>query len=366
MNKSIEVGVFLPTVKRAWFHSTNTLYTPGSFAHSLHVVRGAELFGYDFVLSPQNWRGTQGTSGYWRETVDSLAATGAFLQATDRVQVWGTAHITVFPPAVIAKMFASFDEIGPGRVGFNVVTGGQKTMMDTLGLWRDDLDHDQRYDFADEWIDVVKRLWAEESVDYDGEHFQLYDALLDPKPRTRPRLVNAGASSRGFRFAAQNCDVAFMVCGDDEKSIESARASKQIARDLGKPDFKTYGLMTIVPGETDAEAKDLMEWIEEGVDLAGLADLAGGYKANEKGFKDLSASSLATLGGESYRSVLPGVLIGSYESLARRVADVVVRGELDGIMVIVPDYINHLSQLALRTFPQMEQHGVTVKVGKGL
>ena len=366
MAGKFEIGVFLPSVSRAWFHSQNTPYLPGSFAHTVHVAQGAELYGYDFVLSPQNWRGSHGTSGYWRNTVDSIALTGALLQATSRIQVWGTAHCTVFPPAVVASIWSSFAEIGPGRVGLNIVTGGHMSSLDSLGIWDDELQHDERYDMADEWIEVIKRLWTEEGFDHEGRYFKLWDALMAPKPTQRPTLVNAGASPRGFEFAVENCDVAFMMCGDDPRFIESAKKSKEVAREKGKEDFKTFGLFTLVPGETDDEACALRDWIESGVDTEGLVDIAEGYKMNKKGLNKLSSSSLAPLGGDEYHSFLPGMMAGSYEALAERIGKVVTEAEIDGMMLVVPDYNEHLQKLALRTFPKLKDFGLDVAVGADL
>ena len=363
MSTPIEIGIFIPTVQTGWIPSENTPHTPGSFAHALSVVQRAERMGFDFVLSPQNWRGAEGPSRYWRDSVESLMATSALLQATERIEVWGTAHVLVYPPALIAKMMASLSEIGHGRVGMNVVTGGHYMSFGPLGFWDDSLDHDQLYDVAQEWLSVVKKLWTEPSVDHEGERFKLFDARLDPKPLKRPRIVNAGASPRGMRFAVENCDVAFMLAGEDIPSFkESATRAHEMAKELEKPDFKIYGLMTLIPGETDLEAQALMDHLESGVDLEALADMEQGYRKNVKGFKDLSSSSLATLGGDTYRSVMPGTLIGSYDTLARRIAESVENYGLGGLLIIVPDYTEHLPKLAERTFPKLAEYGIECNV----
>jgi pyrimidine oxygenase len=157
MAKKIEIGVFIPTVRLGWVHSKNTPHTPGSYQHALQVTRLAEYLGFDFVLSPQNWRGAQGPARFWGDTVESIAATGALLQATDRIKVWCTTHVNVYPPAAVAKIVSSLSEIGSGRVGMNIVTGGHQMSFYPLGLWDDSLSHDERYDVADEWITVIKR-----------------------------------------------------------------------------------------------------------------------------------------------------------------------------------------------------------------
>ncbi|MFB7329214.1 hypothetical protein ACFC0E_42305, partial [Streptomyces sp. NPDC056190] len=100
----------------------------------------------------------------------------------------------------------------------------------------------------------------------------------------------------------------------------------------------------------------------EGVDRIALADVAAGYQQN-KDVKQLSASSLSLAGGEKMSSTMPGELVGSYETLARRLATTVKESELDGVMLVVPDYIKDLEAIATRTLPLMAEHGVDCRIG---
>ncbi|WP_264214329.1 LLM class flavin-dependent oxidoreductase [Leisingera thetidis] len=363
MEKKIEAGVFIPTVRSGWVHSTNAPHTPGSFKHALEVTRLAEYLGFDFVLSPQNWRGAQGPHRFWGDTVDSIAAAGALTQATDRINVWCTAHVSVHKPATIAKIVASLSEIGDGRIGLNVVTGGNYMQLYPLGFW-DDMGHDERYDMAEDWVSVIRKYWSEEVVTHDGPYFKADGGILSPRPAKRPTLVNAGASPRGLKFAVDSCDIAFLMGGGDAKFVEQAKLAKQLAKDRNKPDFKVFGAMTIIPGETDEAAQELLEHLEVGADLVGLADLASGYQKNTKGFDKLSASSLAPLGGADYKAVMPGAIVGSYENLASKIAKQVNEADLDGILIIVPDYISHLNQLGTRTLPRLADFGIECSVGR--
>lgn len=362
MGKMIDSGVFIPVGNNGWIHSVNTPYTPGTFEHVREVVQRAEAVGFDFVLSPGIWRGRKGPARHWMHSLESLTTTAALLEATSRINVWSTAHLTVFPPPTVAKMMATLDQIGPGRVGLNLVTGSSYLDLAHLGLWNDQLNHDERYDMADEWIQLVKKLWTDEVIDHKGKFFETMEAHMGPKPSRMPPLVNAGASPRGFRFAAENCDAAFIVASDDSQSTATAQQSKETAREMGKTDLKTYGLVTLIPGETDDEAQARMDHFDAGVDRESLADIATGYEQN-RSRKDLSDSSLALTGGEKARSVMPGELVGSYDTLARRLATTVTEGELDGLMLIVPDYINDLEAIATRTLPSMADHGITCHVG---
>ncbi|MGW6659523.1 LLM class flavin-dependent oxidoreductase [Rhodococcus sp. NPDC055024] len=354
----IEAGVFLPTKSSGWIHSVNVPHTPGTYEHVRDVAVLAENLGFDFILSPANWRGRKGPSRNSQESLESLTASAGLLQATSRISVWGTAHATVFPPAIIAKMLSTLDQIGPGRVGLNVVTGGSKTDLAHLGMWNDVLNHDEKYDLAEEWITVIKGLWTKEVLDHAGSYFSTEGATMGPKPSKMPTLINAGASTRGLRFAAENCNVAFVAAGDDPKAIETARNVKVVAESVGRPELRCYGVISLIPGETDADAQARMEHLEAGADRESLQDVKSGYEQN-KDFSKLSAASLAVAGGEKMSPVLPGTLIGSYETLAERIAYVVKEGRMDGILLTVPDYISDLEAVATRTIPLLPEFGVT-------
>ncbi len=364
MTKVIDTGVFIPVGNHGWIHSVNSpAVEDGSFQRVLEVTKGAEGLGFDFVLSPGIWRGRKGPSGHWMRSLESLTTAAALLQATNRISVFGTVHMTVYPPAVVAKIMATLDQIGPGRVGLNLVTGSSYLDLSHVGLWLDGLDHNERYDLADEWIQVVKRLWTEDIVSHKGRFYELTEATMGPKPSRLPPLANAGASERGFKFAVQNCDIAFLSGSDDPKYKADAIRAKQTARSMGKADLKVYGLVTLIPGETDNEAKDRKDHFDEGVDIECLDDIALGYNLNPN-IKDVSPGSLRLAAGREKRSATaPGAFVGSYASLAKRIAQVVIDCELDGIILIVPDYVSDLEAVAKKTLAHMSEYGVFCRVG---
>lgn len=361
MNKKIEVGVFLPVGKNGWIHSMNTPYTPGTFDHVLEVTKKAEAWGYDFVLSPAIWRGLRGPSEHWMSSLESVTTSAALLQATERIKVMTTAHMTVYPPATIAKMITTLDQIGPGRVGLNLVTGASYLDLSHVGLWKEELSHGDRYRLGDEWISLVKRLWTEPVVTHKGEFFETNEGTMGPKPSVMPTLVNAGSSPRGLKFAAENCDIAFVVASDEPIYIESAKRAKSIAKELNKPDVRTFGLMQLVPGETDEEAQALLEHFNAGVDSICVDDVRAGYQQNPSN-KDVSELS-KVVGDDESDAVPDSAMVGSYESLARRIANTVLEADLDGVLIIVPDYIKDLDAVSQKLFPLLEQFGVSSNVG---
>jgi pyrimidine oxygenase len=362
--RMIDAGVFIPVGNHGWIHSANSpAVEDGSFKRVLQVTRGAEALGFDFVLSPGIWRGRKGPSEHWMRALESVTASAALLQATSRIGVFSTVHMTVYPPAVIAKMMTTLDQIGPGRVGLNLVTGSSYLDLAHVGLWREGLNHDERYDLADEWIQIVKRLWTERVVSHRGRFFELNEATMGPKPSRIPALANAGASGRGFKFAVENCDIAFIAFGDSPEYIGSGKRARETAKAMNKPDLKIYGLLTLIPGATDEEARARLNYFNEGVDIECLNDIALGYSKNPNA-KDVSASSKRLSGDGTNSSVVASTMVGSYGSLAKRLAEIVSEGELDGIILIVPDYVDDLEAVAKETLTQMTEFGVTCRVGQ--
>lgn len=360
----VDAGVFIPVGNHGWIYSVNSpAVEDGSFGRVLEVTRGAEALGFDFVLSPGIWRGFKGPSEHWSLSLESMTTSAALLQATSRIGVFGTIHMTVYQPAIIAKMMTTLDQIGPGRVGLNLVTGSSYLDLAHVGLWRDGLGHDDRYDLADEWIGVVKRLWTEKVVTHKGKFFELNEATMGPKPSRIPHLANAGASGRGFRFAVENCDIAFINSGDEPKYIESGRRAKAVAREMSKPDLKVYGLLKVIPGETDEEAQARLDRFNAGVDTECVEDMALGYTMNPD-VKNVSAASRRVESGS--REAISGAVVGSYGSLAKRIAKIVIDSELDGIILVVPDYVEDLDAVARKTLPRMAEFGVTCRVGQSL
>ena len=217
MRRTIDAGVFIPFGNHGWIHSVNSpAVEDGSYQRNVEITKRAEALGFDFVLSPAIWRGRSGPSEHWMRVLESLTASAGLLEATSRIGVFATLHMTVYQPAIIAKMASTLDQIGPGRVGLNLVTGSSFLDLSHVGLWRDGLSHDERYDLADEWVEVAKRLWSEEVVSHKGPFYELDEATMGPKPSRMPRLANAGASERGLRFAVENCDIAFVGASDGD------------------------------------------------------------------------------------------------------------------------------------------------------
>jgi pyrimidine oxygenase len=352
--KSIEVGVFIPVGNNGWIPSTNTPPTPATYEHNKAVTMLAEELGFDFALSMAKWRGFGGSTRHWDVTLESMTAMAGLAEATKRIQVWATVHTMIFHPAVVAKMAATLDQISNGRFGLNLVAGSNPSDQGQMGLWRD-LDHAGRYALAKEWITVARRLWTEDRVDFKGEFFELTDCMSNPKPQRIPPIICAGTSDRGFRFTIENCDACFIGASSHDEMISVGRRAKEIGEEIGRYG-KTLGLFTIVPGDTDKDAADRVAFYNEGVDLEALRVRAMEYSQD---VKENTTAQRMIQSGKEQRAVGKAALVGSPETIADQLACIVLQGDLDGITIIVPDFIEDLRTVGEAIVPLLAERGVS-------
>ncbi|MFC0534103.1 LLM class flavin-dependent oxidoreductase [Phytohabitans kaempferiae] len=351
--KTIELGVFIPVGNGGWIPSVNSPDIRSTYGYNREVTLLAEELGLDFALSMAKWRGYGGSTRHWDFTLESMTTMAGLAEATSRIGIWATVHTMVFHPAVVAKMAATMDQISGGRFGLNLVAGSNPYDQGQMGLWRD-LSHDGRYALAREWITVARRLWTEERVDHSGEFFQLTDCVSNPKPVRTPQVICAGTSDTGFRFTIENCDGCFISGNNPQSLVRTGQRAKRIAAELGRT-TKTYGLFTVVPGETDEAARARVDHFNAGVDVEALRRQAGEYATD---VRENTMRQRMVQRAERPTAVGDGAVVGSPETIARQLAGLVRDADLDGVTVIVPDFIDDLRTVGERVAPLMAGYGV--------
>lgn len=176
----------------------------------LAVAELADSAGLDFLLPIARWKGYGGDTDYQGSVLETITWACGQLARTKHINVFATVHAPLVHPVFAAKQFVTADHIGGGRFGLNVVIGWHEAEFQMFGIERND--HVSRYEYGQEWIDVVIRAWGdEETFDFEGQYLKLLGVSLKPKPfgRTRPILMNAGVSDAGQAFALRNCDALF-------------------------------------------------------------------------------------------------------------------------------------------------------------
>lgn len=345
-----EFGVFLPIANGGWIISSTRPAVDASYALNRRVAQLADGFGFDFILSMAKWRGYGGSTEHWRDSLESIVLMAALAEATQRVKIWCTLHTLVHHPAVAAKMLTTLDHISGGRAGLNIVTGAYRGEFEQMGLWRDDLDHDQRYGLAQEWIEVIKRLWREPRVDHRGRHFQLHNCELFPKPLAQPRpaLICAGTSDVGLAFAVAQADASFVGGHDEAELAATSRRVKQFAAAAGKTDFKTYAMYAIVPGATDAEAEARAQRYIAGVDSEAVRGMMASYGIQDDGRDNVMVA-------RARQAFICSRLTGSCASIARQIVATLRAAQLDGMMLVFPDFIEDLSVFGTDILPAVRR-----------
>ncbi|MGG7510490.1 LLM class flavin-dependent oxidoreductase [Plantibacter sp. YIM 135249] len=326
-----EYGIFLPIGNGGWLVSTTAPHPDGSYEYNKRASILAEEAGLDFVMAMAKWRGFGGTTDHWGRSLESMTMMAGIAEATERVKIWATVHANVHNPAIAAKMFVTLDQISNGRAGMNIVSGSYADEFEQMGLWDADMSKEARYRMVDEWTDAVTRLWEEDSVTLDGEFFTLTDCESRPHPRVRPTVISAGRSPAGRDFQARRSDGAFLSGDTMEELRDASRDVHDKAAALGR-DVKTYAMLTVVMDETDAAAERRVAQIAEGVDVGALANMRVSWGMP----RDRATSwTQSATGQDAFQTPY---VAGSPDSVLSHITTVVEGAELDGLMLIFPDY----------------------------
>jgi len=212
--------------------------------------------------------------------LDPAMIVPAMAAVTSQLGFGITANLSYEAPYLFARRMSTLDHLTQGRIGWNIVTGYLDSAARAMGLDRQ-MRHDDRYDMAEEYMEVVYRLWEESwgedsvlrdaaasrytdavftdpgrvrRIRHEGKQYRL-DAhhLCEPSPQRTPVLYQAGASARGQVFAARHAECVFLNGGPAED------VAKQVAglRALAAPrEIRIFVGATLVLGRTDAEAEE--------------------------------------------------------------------------------------------------------------
>ena len=227
-----------------------------SWENNLALGRMLDDAGIDFMLPIARWIGYGGETDFHGGVLETMTWAAALLASTKKIAVFATIHTAANNPVVVAKQIATIDQIGAGRAGLNIVAGWNKPEYEALGLTLPD-DHETRYGYAQEWFDIVRKLWtSEEHFDWDGKYFHLKGVKGDPKPlRGGVPIINAAGSPQGRSFATDNADFLFTPAIDLARSTAEITELKDQAVAKGRRvDVLTFSHVICRPTEAEARA----------------------------------------------------------------------------------------------------------------
>lgn len=353
MSKVIEYGVFLPVSSGGWIASANVPLLDGSYAYNREVTRLSEELGFDFTLSQAVWRGYGGPSRHFDDNLESLATTAGLAEATRQIGVWSTVNTALLHPAVAAKMVATNDQISGGRTGLNIVAGGNRVSENQMGLGVG-MDNVTKYRRAAEWVEVIRALWTQPTVDYDGEFFTLRDCQSSPKPLAGPPpMICAATSDSGLDFVAKHLDGVLFEGTTRDSVVEIGQRARRISGENGDR-LKSYCVFMVIPGETDADAQRRIDHYNAGRDLVALEKMAKEWGVVHK---DPTSKRPETEGWAEATAISTGTVSGSPETIAEQLADMIEHAELDSAVFIMPDFIGDLRVIGEEVLPMLARAG---------
>jgi alkanesulfonate monooxygenase len=176
---------------------------PPTFEYLRRVVETAEAEGYYSLLIP-----TRFANGLFEETAplaETWTTVTALAAVTRRIRFLVAVRPGFISTGLFAQMAAALDQISGGRLDLNVVPGGIQGDFERLGVT---MDHDKRYEQAEEFIAALRALWAKpEPVVFEGSTIRLKGAVVSPGPvGDAPRFCVGGASPRALQFTAREAD----------------------------------------------------------------------------------------------------------------------------------------------------------------
>jgi len=355
-NKMI-LGLFIPLQNGAWTPSLYPRGTDWTFEYNAECTVRAEELGFDLVFGLAQWHGAGGLGGEMRfreNTQDPLLVTAGLAALTKNIILISTVHVLYgWTPLLLAKYAATLDHMSNGRWGMNMVTGIKPEDFAMFGL--DPVEHDLRYEMADELMSAMKQLWeSPDNVDFDGRFYSMKKGFVSPKPRFgRPIIVNASSSGAGMAFAANHSDLMFITrpAGADVYGLLAAhnKKIKDEAAAIGKS-VRTIINPHVICADTEKEARDRRQAFIDHADPVALDNfyrfITGGDTVSWKG---AMRDDLA-VGGNMQ-------IVGTPEQCVEKMMRLHNAG-IDGIQVNFYDYLPDLEYFGEKVLPLMKEAGL--------
>src|SRR6185503_12222390 len=236
MPKRLHLGWFMNFTPDEWnkpFAAGGQPWTGGFY---IDMARAMERACFDYIMLEDTLMISEAygesSKAYLRHAImcpkHDPAPIAALLGAsTKHLGIVATMSTMAYPPFMLARLCSTLDNICQGRFGWNIVTSGENLAAQNFGM--DELPpRQQRYDMADEFVDLVCQLWDSwdkdavvldretdtyadyrkvRPINFKGKFYKCRGPLnCAPSPQGRPAFVQAGGSPRGRQFAAETAD----------------------------------------------------------------------------------------------------------------------------------------------------------------
>lgn len=352
----MKFGVFLPNGSNGYIPSAGSpVYLP-TFEHNRAISVEAEKHGLDFVLSMMKFRGFGGDTGYWDACLESFTLMAAIAAATKTIGLFPSISLLSQHPAYVARMVATIDDISGGRCGLNIVTGWNKPEYEQMGLWRGDEYYDRRYEFAADYLTILRKLWRDGVATHKSEFFELSDCRCLPTPGREIPIVCAGQSPRGKQFVADMADQQFVMT--DPATLRDSVADITVRADKAGRKVGIYALFHMIIAATDDEAERIGQNIIEQADNGALANIlaSAALDTNTGGTSDqLKAGLNQSLEDGNLAFMGIPVIHGSAATVARKIETIGRETGVDGMLFSWPDFVAGCRNFGENVMPLLDR-----------
>ncbi|MGB8460485.1 MAG: FMNH2-dependent alkanesulfonate monooxygenase, partial [Priestia megaterium] len=232
---------FIPSHGDGRYLGTNRGGRSADYSYFRQVAQAADRLGFEGVLIPTG-----------KSCEDPWLLAASLIPETERLKFLVAVRPGIMAPSVAARMTSTLDRISNGRLLVNVVAGGDPAELAGDGLF---LSHDERYEAADEFLDVWKGLLAGDTVNYEGKHIHVENSelLYPPVQKPSPPIYFGGSSPAGQKVAAKHSDV-YLTWGEPPEQV---REKITVVRKQAEAEGRTvkFGIrLHIIVRETEEEA----------------------------------------------------------------------------------------------------------------
>ncbi|HEY7062415.1 MAG TPA: LLM class flavin-dependent oxidoreductase [Chloroflexota bacterium] len=326
------------------------------------IARLADEAGFEAMVPVARWLGFGGPSNFNGDSYETYTWAAGLAEATEHLAVFSTSHVPTIHPIVAAKQATTIDHIAGGRFALNVVCGWYTPELEMFGA--PIMEHETRYEYATEWLEVVKRLWtAEEPFDYEGRFFQIKRGTQQPKPIQQPfpAVMNAGSSGTGRRFAAKYADMVFTGLGRDGNDLKADVANyRRTAWDEFGRELQIWGHWSVICRPTEREARDYLRYyVYEKGDWEAASNLIAinQVQSGDGRWANRSPEELEAIKARYIAGWGGATLAGTPEMIVDRLIELADAG-IDGVVLSWVNYEAELQEFAASVLPLVEQAGL--------
>jgi alkanesulfonate monooxygenase len=327
---------------------------PATIAYLAQIARSAEQLGYIGALTP---------TGAWCE--DAWIVDAMLANATETFKFLIAIRPGLISPTLAAQMAASFQRYSQGRLLLNVVVGGEPHEQ---RAYADFSAKEERYERADEFLQILRALWERPNVNFKGRFYQVENATLPSRPDPLPPLYIGGSSSGAGPVTARHIDV-YLTWGEPTPAVAEKIARIRALADAEGRTVRFGIRLHVITRDTSeaawAEANRLLSAIDPETIKSIQAGLARSEGEGQRRMLALHGGSTANLeiepnlwaGFGLVRGGAGTALVGSHTEVARKIKAYAKLGIEEFVLSGVP-HLEEAYWFAEGVLPQLKRDGL--------